>query len=431
MSSEGCDAAEPSRNESKKTSRLLKHSLRALRSSDSDEEKLAALLVVTKVVDPSSVKLESLRELLDAIGVSYILRMLKSDTETFRTLGADATCAFAVEPSLCERLRPAVDAFAGSLADLGVAAGVECASRLVLHEPGCRALVNSGLLKALVGVSPAELGSLLAALAARLRSTESGETADDWESGLLSSARICVGQALSGRLGPGARRGLFALLASLVERRGVRSLDAPTVALAAVELEMQLCSWEQPDAELVVDCCLLLEVAVDDAVASGKLPPDRCRSRAGCPARFSGRGISVPILGSWTSCGVARLSSAVSLVGRRLYDDEARAVLGAETLDSFSSLLDFCAQKVVADTMHPVTLKANLALLGLFLLRSKLQRSMTAPDTLDLTAFVERCTWLFNSSPTLPQNDVEEWNELSSLGKQVLRDVLSALTKPT
>lgn len=503
MSSEGCDAAAPSRNESKKTSRLLKHTLRALRSSDSDEEKLAALLVVTKVVDPSGVKLESLRELLDAIGVSYILRMLKSDTETFRTLGADATCAFAIEPSLCERLRPAVDAFAGSLADLGVAAGVECASRLVLHEPGCRALVSSGLLKALVGLSPAELGSLLAALAARLRSTESGETADDWESGLLSSARICVGQALSGRLGPGARQGLFALLASLVERRGVRSLDAPTVALAAVELEMQLCSWEQPDAELVVNCCLLLEVAVDDAVASGKLPPTAADRVPGALLAFLDEAFQSP---SWGR-GQAVVLPACRLLCRWLADDSTTmrpevgkvlapllelaasnesmlplilpalchltaddtlrfivlkspvlaclfvyltewslspqqletcagvflnlAVLGAETLDSFSSLLDFCVQKVVADTMHPVTLKANLALLGLFLLRSKLQRSMTAPDTLDLTAFVERCTWLFNSSPTLPQNDVEEWNELSSLGKQVLRDVLSALTKPT
>ncbi|KAH6923613.1 hypothetical protein HPB50_003239 [Hyalomma asiaticum] len=51
------------------------------------------------------------------------------------------------------------------------------------------------------------------------------------------------------------------------------------------------------------------------------------------------------------------------------------AVLGAETLDSFTSLLDFCVQKAMVDTTHPVMLKANLALLGLFLLRSKLCRS--------------------------------------------------------
>uniref|UniRef100_A0A131YL99 Neurochondrin n=1 Tax=Rhipicephalus appendiculatus TaxID=34631 RepID=A0A131YL99_RHIAP len=497
MSSEACDTAAPSRDKS----RLLKSTLRALRSSTSDVEKLAALLVLTKVVDASSVQLESKRKLLDAIGVPFILRMLKSETDTFRALGADMTCAFAIEPTLCERLRPALDALAGSLAELGVAAGVECASRLVLHEQGCRAFVDSGLLKALVDLSPAELGSLLTALAARLRSTESGVTADDceYEAALLSSARTCVGQSLAGRLGAEARRGLFALLASLVERRGVRSLDAPTVAVAAVELEMQLCSREQPqpDAELVADCCLLLEVAVDDAVASGKLPPAAADRVPGALLAFLDEAFQCP---SW---GQAAVLPACRLLCRWLADDSTTmrpevgkvlapllnlvasnesmlpliipalchltaddtlrpivlqspvlarlldyltewsvspqqletcagvflnlAVLGAETLDSFPSLLDFCVQKAVADTTHPVTLKANLALLGLFLLRSKLHRSIAAPASLDLTSFAKHCSSLFNSSPILPANDVEEWNELSFLGKQVLTDILPAL----
>ncbi|KAH8030242.1 hypothetical protein HPB51_006674 [Rhipicephalus microplus] len=363
---------------------------------------------------------------------------------------------------------------------------------------------SSGLLKTLVDLSPAELGSLLAALAARLRldpkvgkrpTTGSPDCCRRRESASVRPCREGWARARG--------RGLFALLASLVERRGVQSLDAPTVALAAVELEMQLCSWEQPDAELVVNCCLLLEVAVDDAVASGKLPPTAADRVPGALLAFLdeafqssswGRGQAVVLpacrlLCRWLADDSTTMRPKVGKVLAPLLelaasnesmlplilpalchltaDDTLRfivlkspvlaclfvyltewslspqqletcagvflnlAVLGAETLDSFSSLLDFCVQKVVADTMHPVTLKANLALLGLFLLRSKLQRSMTAPDTLDLTAFVERCTWLFNSSPTLPQNDVEEWNELSSLGKQVLRDVLSALTKPT
>lgn len=500
MSSEECDTVAPSREKS----RLLKSTLRALRSSTTDVEKLAALLVLTKVVDASTVQLESKRKLLDAIGVSFIVRMLKSDTDSFRALGADITSAFAIEPTLCERLRPALDALAGSLAELGVAAGVECASRLVLHEPGCRAFVESGMLKALVDLSPAELGSLLTALAACLQSTESRGMADDceYEAALLSSARTCVGQSLAGRLGAEARRGLFALLASLVERRGVRSLDAPTVALAAVELEMQLCSrGQQPDAELVAHCCLLLEVAVDDAVASGKLPPAAADRVPGALLAFLDDAFQSP---SWGP-GEAAVLPACRLLCRWLADDSTTmrpevgkvlapllnlvasnesmlpllipalchltaddtlrpvvlrspvlarlfdyltewsaspqqletctgiflnlAVLRAETLDSFPSLLGFCIQKAVADTTRPVTLKANLALLGLFLLRSKLCRSIAAPDTSDSTAFTRHCTSLFNSSPTLPANDVEEWNELSSLGKQVLADVLPALTK--
>ncbi|XP_075531289.1 neurochondrin isoform X2 [Dermacentor variabilis] len=316
MSSEERDTAP-----TKDKLRLLNSTLRALRSSTSDVEKLAALLVLTKAVDASSVQPKSKRKLLDAIGVPFIVRMLQSDTDTFRVLGADITCAFAIEPTLCEPLRPALDALAGSLADLGIATGVECASRLVLHEPGCRALVDSGLLTAVVELSPTELdqlGSLLTALANRLQSAESRGSAGDCldEATLLSSARTCVGRSLTGKLGANARRGLFALLASLAERRGLRSLDAPTVALAAVELEMQLCSQGlPPDAELVANCCLLLEVAVDDAVASGKLPP-------GAADRVPG--ISVSFLGRWASCSVACLPSAVSLVGRRLHNHATR-----------------------------------------------------------------------------------------------------------
>lgn len=487
--------------------RLLNSTLRALRSSTSDVEKLAALLVLTKAVDASSVQPKSKRKLLDAIGVPFIVRMLQSDTDTFRVLGADMTCAFAIEQTLCEPLRPALDALAGSLADLGVATGVECASRLVLHEPGCRALVDSGLLKALVELSPTELGqlgSLLTALATRLQSAEGRGSAGDCrdEATLLSSARACVGRALTGRLGADARRGLFALLASLVERWGLRSLDAPTVALAAVELEMQLCSQGlPPDAELVANCCLLLEVAVDDAVASGKLPPAAADRVPGALLVFLDEAFQSP---SWGP-GQAAVLPACRLLCRWLADDSTTmrpevgkvlaplldvvasneamlpliipalchltaddalrpivlqspvlarlfdylkewsalpqqletctgiflnlAVLGAETLDSFPSLLDFCVQKAMTGTMHSVTLRANLALLGLFLLRSKLRRSILTPGTLDMTAFVEHCTSLFNSSPTLPANDVEEWNELSSLGKQVLADVSPILSK--
>lgn len=496
--------------------RLLNSTLRALRSSTSDVEKLAALLVLTKAVDASSVQPKSKRKLLDAIGVPFIVRMLQSDTDTFRVLGADMTCAFAIERTLCEPLRPALDALARSLADLGVATGVECASRLVLHEPGCRALVDSGLLTALVELSPTELGqlgSLLTALATRLQSAEGRGSAGDCrdeamppplldEATLLSSARACVGRALMGRLGADARRGLFALLASLVERWGLRSLDAPTVALAAVELEMQLCSQGlPPDAELVANCCLLLEVAVDDAVASGKLPPAAADRVPGALLVFLDEAFQSP---SWGP-GQAAVLPACRLLCRWLADDSTTmrpevgkvlaplldlvasneamlpliipalchltaddalrpivlqspvlarlfdylnewtalpqqletctgvflnlAVLGAETLDSFPSLLDLCVQKAMTGTVHSVTLRANLALLGLFLLRSKLRRSILTPGTLDMTAFAEHCISLFNSSPTLPANDVEEWNELSSLGKQVLADVSPILNK--
>lgn len=499
MSLEECDTAAPSKDKS----RLLKSTLRALRSSTSDVEKLAALLVLTKAVDASSVQTRDKRKLLDAIGVPFIVRMLKSDTDSFRALGADMTCEFAIEPTLCEPLRPALDALAGSLADVGVAAGVECASRLVQHEPGCRAFVDSGLLKALVELSPAELGSLLTSLAARLQSTDDQGDRQD-EATLLSSARTCVGQSLAGKLGADARRGLFALLSSLVERRGLRSLDAPTVALAAVELEMQLCSRGQPpDAELVAYCCLLLEVAVDDAVASGKLPPTAADRVPGALLAFLDEAFQSP---SWGP-GQAVVLPACRLLCRWLADDSTTmrpevgkvlaplldlvasneamlpliipalchltaddtlrpivlqspimgrlfdyltewsaspqqletctgvflnlAVLGAETLDSFTSLLDFCIQKAIVDTTHPVMLKANLALLGLFLLRSKLCRSLAVPGTLDARAFAEHCVSLFNSSPSLSANDREEWNELSSLGKQVLADVLPILSKLT
>ncbi|XP_050048780.1 neurochondrin [Dermacentor andersoni] len=504
MSSEERDTAP-----TKDKLRLLNSTLRALRSSTSDVEKLAALLVLTKAVDASSVQPKSKRKLLDAIGVPFIVRMLQSDTDTFRVLGADMTCAFAIEPTLCEPLRPALDALAGSLADLGIATGVECASRLVLHEPGCRALVDSGLLTALVELSPTELdqlGSLLTALATRLQSAEDRGSASDCldEATLLSSARTCVGRSLTGKLGANARRGLFALLASLAERRGLRSLDAPTVALAAVELEMQLCSQGlPPDAELVANCCLLLEVAVDDAVASGNLPPRAADRVPGALLVFLDEAFQSP---SWGP-GQAAVLPACRLLCRWLADDSTTmrpevgkvlaplldvvtsneamlpliipalchltaddtlrpivlqspllarlfdylnewcalpqqletcagvflnlAVLGAETLDSFPSLLDFCVQKAMTDTVHSVTLKANLALLGLFLLRSKLHRSIMTAGTLDMTAFTEHCTLLFSSSPSLPASDVEEWNELSSLGKQMLADVLPILNKST
>lgn len=475
-----------------KPSRVLKSALKALHSSTSDVEKLAALLVLTKAVDASSLKTKDKRKLLDAIGVPFVVRLLQEKEDAYRVLGADIVCAFAGEAALCESLLPALQAFVSALRELGPASGVECASRLMSHAAGRRALVQCGLLSALFESSPPELGVLLAVVAAELPASGSGD-----EDALLTIVRHGLGQARAGRLKADARRGLFALLAALTELRGPHSLDEPAVALAAVELEMQLCGEEGdvPDAGLVSNCCLLLEAAVDGAVAGGDLPVAAARVPAvllafldqafQSPSWGPGHDSVLPVsrlLFRWladdstsmrpevakvlaplldlASSEEAMLPLVVPALCHLTADDSLRpivlrspillrlceyltrwsassaqqletcagvflnlAVLDAEALRPFPELLDLCVRKVTAnETECPALLRANLALLGLFLLRNKLRSSELSPGNVNLQDFIERCASLFASSPP-SVDDVGEWEELSSLGKQVIADL--------
>ncbi|XP_077494178.1 neurochondrin [Amblyomma americanum] len=471
--------------------RLLKSTCKALRKSTSDVEKLAALLVLTKAVDAASLQLDDKRKLLDAISVPFVVRLLQAEEDAFRALGADIVCAFAVDADLCEPLRPALDALVAALGDLGTATGVDCASRLAVHEPGCRALVQSGLLSALVELTPPELGALLTSLAMNLPDGDE----------LISAVRACTARAAAGRLNADAKRGLFALLASMAERRGLGSLDTAATALAAVELEMQLYGAQggtPPDAVLVAHSCVLLEAAVDEAVTGGKLPASAARvpgvliafldEAFQSPCEGHGQAIMLPLcrlLCRWladdstsmrpevakvlgpllelASSEEAILPLAIPALCHLTADDTLRpivlkspvldklhlyltqwtapfqqletcfgiflnlAVLDAKALDSFPHLLELCVQKAVVEADCPTLLKANVSLLGLFLLRSRLRRSQVVSDTPNLRTFVETCFLLFGSSPTLSEADVDEWNELRSLGRQLLADVLPAL----
>lgn len=472
--------------------RLLKSTCKALRKSTSDVEKLAALLVLTKAVDAASLQPNDKRKLLDAIGVPFVVRLLRAKEGAFCVLGADIVGAF-VDADLCELLRPALDALVAVLGGLGIAAGVDCALRLAVHEPGRRALVQSGLLMALVEQSPPELGALLTTLATNLQ--------DDDEPALMPALRACTARSAAGRLNADAKRGLFALLASMAERRGLGSLDAAATALAAVELEMQLYGSQggmPPDAVLVAHSCMLLEAAVDEAVTGGKLPASAARvpgvliafleEAFQSPCEGHGQVIMLPLcrlLCRWLADDSTSMRPEVAkILGPLLEvaaseeaifplvipalchftaDDTLRpivlkspildklhrhvtqwtaasqqletcfgiflnlAVLDAETLDSFPHLSELCVQKTVLEAGCPTLLKANVSLLGLFLFRSRLRRSQVVSDDPNLQVFVECCVLLFGSSPALSEADVEEWNELSSLGRQLLADVLPAL----
>lgn len=492
MSSQEASSSQP------KPSRVLKSALKALHSSTSDVEKLAALLVLTKAVDASSLKPKDKRKLLDAIGVPFVVRLLQEKEDSFRVLGADIVCAFVGEATLCDSLLPALKAFVEALRDLDPSTGVECASRLVCHSPGRRALVQSGLLSALFESSPPELGALLAVVAAELPDSDLGDG-----DALLVVVRHGLGQARAGRLKADARRGLFALLAALTEHRGPHALDEPAVALAAVELEMQLCGeeGEVPDAGLVANCCLLLEAAVDGAVSGGDMPTAAIRVPAvllafleqafQSPSWGPGHESVLPVsrlLFRWladdstsmrpevakvlaplldlASSEEAMLPLVVPALCHLTADDTLRpivlqspilpqlcqyltrwsdssaqqletcagiflnlAVLDAEALRPFPELLDLCVGKVVANEREcPALLRANLALLGLFLLRNKLRSSEPVPDTIDLREFVGRCASLFASLPP-SVDDAAEWEELSLLGKQVIADLEPVVQK--
>lgn len=486
MSSQETGSSQP------KPSRVLKSALKALHSSTSDVEKLAALLVLTKAVDASSLQTKDKRKLLDAIEVPFVVRLLQEKEDSFRVLGADIVSAFAGEAALCDSLLPALQAFVAALRELEPSSGVECASRLICHAPGRRALVQSGLLSALFESSPSELGALLAVVAAELPATDSGD-----QDALLTVVRHGLGQARAGRLKADARRGLFALLAALAERRGPHALDEPAVALAAVELEMQLCGEEGdvPDAGLVANCCLLLEAAVDVAVAGGEMPTAAARvpavllafleqvfqSPSWGPSHESVLPVS-RLLFRWLADDSTSMRPEVAKVLAPLLDlasseevvlplvipalchltadDSLRpivlrspvlprlcqyltewnassaqqletcagvflnlAVLDAEALHPFPELLDLCVEKAVANEAEcPALLRANLALLGLFLLRNKLRNSEDLPGAVDVREFIGRCASLFESSPR-SVDDAGEWAELSSLGKQVIADL--------
>lgn len=474
--------------------RLLKSTCKALRKSTSDVEKLAALLVLTKAVDAASLQPSDKRKLLDAISIPFVVRLLRTEEDdAFRYLGADIVLAFIVDGDLCEPLRPALDALVAVLGDLGTAVGVDCASRLAVHEPGRRALVQSGLLLALVEQTPPELGALLTTLATNF--------VDDDEPALISALRSCTARAAASRLDADAKRGLFALLASMAERRGLGSLEAAVTALAAVELEMQLYAAQggtPPDAVLVAHSCMLLEAAVDEAVTGGKLPASAARvpgvltafldEAFHSPRESHGQAIMLPLcrlLCRWLADDSTSMRPEVAkILGPFLElaaseeaifpmvipalchftaDDTLRpivlkspildkvhlfltqwtvpsqqletcfgiflnlAVLSAETLDTFPHLLELCVQKTVLEASCPTLLKANVSLLGLFLLRSRLYRSQITSDSPNLQTFVESCVQLFGSSPALSKADVEEWNELSSLGRQLLAVVLPAM----
>lgn len=83
----------------------------------------------------------------------------------------------------------------------------------------------------------------------------------------------------------------------------------------------------------------------------------------------------------------------------------------------FPDLLLHCVERVTTESDPPV-LKANLVVLGLFLIHLKVRPP--PGRTVDVGSFVRQAARFFGTMPVGSEGDAEELHELRSLGQQVL-----------
>ncbi|EDV19315.1 expressed hypothetical protein [Trichoplax adhaerens] len=88
-------------NENQQSDDAFLNCIDLLQASDNDSQKFAALLLVTKLIQSENLNLESKRRLFSAIGVNFIIRLLKSaqvpsgcDPNIFKTLAVTVLSAF-------------------------------------------------------------------------------------------------------------------------------------------------------------------------------------------------------------------------------------------------------------------------------------------------------------------------------------------------
>ncbi|CAN7994850.1 unnamed protein product [Ixodes hexagonus] len=297
-------------------SSALKATVAALRRARSDTEKFAALMVLTKAVSAESLNPDDLAKILDAVGVSFLVRLLKTSEAPegcppalFRSLGLELLSVFASVEKLSDALVPIIEPLGELLSsddeELSGQA-VSCAAKFAEHHAGRRALVGIALdstLRALLSKSDGirlltslasdhdvriTTQSSLFKSAASAFQKDSGDTkfamcrllaailarsdlADDMVTSASPGLRAGLRQALGSRLGSNMRSDVFELLAALVSRIGTSWALAPddepwalAVSLAAVEVRVQL-EFGKRDVALLLRCFLLLEAALEGA----------------------------------------------------------------------------------------------------------------------------------------------------------------------
>lgn len=310
------------------TSSCMEAVLAALRKASSDTEKLAAILVLTKVTNAAILSERELSSILKAVGVPFIVKLLRAPggssecpPEAFISLGLHILGTFTACPALSGALVPAVEALKPLLLEDDnelVNRVLVCLRQLSAHQSGCEILMSTGfgesLAEAYKNKRIPEALDILAGIVdscERLRSepwlegilryatvnfsSNQGrhkfdlchalsklltqcDISEEGEQFILGELRKGLKDILTSRMSAEMRTASFSLLASVLDKFGAPfvaewddGLFSLAILLAGGEVQLQL--EGEKDVAILIPCYRILEVAFQnlDVVSSAKL----------------------------------------------------------------------------------------------------------------------------------------------------------------